>query len=495
MKKYQYCIIGSGIGAGSLIGELKNTSNSIIVVEAGGLDRSNNVQYSSVGRPFSVRTTTAIQLGGTSNLWHGVLAPLDPIDFEKRDYIANSGWPIDYSELEPFYKKASTMLGVSDFKFFSINGLNDFLRCKIKDVPFNPKYFKNKLFQQPTPPLNFKSVLKDIFVRYENVDYLLNTPALELIFDSVGSAQKLKVGVSGGGFEFVHADTFIVCAGALESPRLLLNSSLKNNNVGRYFMDHPMGNLCQIKFKKSKKAPLYSDIKLNKTEKIKSGISLHSNTQKRLKLPNHNFFLRPSFIKGIDDETEKVKLSLLSFKDGKATLKDFLKLFTNLNALRQILIYKLSLNVRYKYADLFFVTEQLPNPNSTVRLSNSKDNWGYPRAEVNWKVLPEDIESMKSWYKLVLGSCFSSDQVEFTHGLDDFKWTETYTSAIHHVGTCRMAESESFGVVDKNLRVFSTKNLYVCDGSVFPTSGNVNSSLTISALACRLASHLENGVD
>jgi choline dehydrogenase-like flavoprotein len=45
-------------------------------------------------------------------------------------------------------------------------------------------------------------------------------------------------------------------------------------------------------------------------------------------------------------------------------------------------------------------------------------------------------------------------------------------------------------VVDKNLKVFETKNLYVCDGSVFTTAGNVNSGLTIATFACRLAKHL-----
>ena len=53
-----------------------------------------------------------------------------------------------------------------------------------------------------------------------------------------------------------------------------------------------------------------------------------------------------------------------------------------------------------------------------------------------------------------------------------------------------MSDTEENGVVDKNLKVFGVDNLYVCDGSIFPTSGNVNCGLTISAFACRLANHL-----
>lgn len=257
-------------------------------------------------------------------------------------------------------------------------------------------------------------------------------------------------------------------------------------------MDHPMGNLCQMEFLKPAKYPIYSDTKYSPNMKIKTGLELEDEKQKELKLPNHNFYLRPSFKKGIDNESEKVKLSLLAFKDGGVTLKDVIRVLTNPNVVMQIIAYKFSLNVTFKYADLFFVTEQIPNEKSYVVLSDKKDKWGYQKAMVNWQVSKEDIESMKVWFELLLTKLFPKEHYKFTHTLKDFNWEEIFTSAIHHVGTCRMAENKENGVVDKNLKVFDTTNLYVCDGSIFTTAGNVNNGLTISAFACRLADHLES---
>ena len=81
------------------------------MVEAGPLDSSSKfIKYENVGREFGLKSTNSIEVGGTSNLWYGVLAPLDRIDFKKRTWIPNSGWPIVYEDLVPFYKKAGKYL-------------------------------------------------------------------------------------------------------------------------------------------------------------------------------------------------------------------------------------------------------------------------------------------------------------------------------------------------------------------------------------------------
>jgi choline dehydrogenase-like flavoprotein len=489
--KTKICIIGSGIGGGTLAKKLAEKNQKFVIVEAGEWKgNSPNVEYENVRRAFGVRSTTTIQIGGTSNFWHGVLSPLDKIDFEKREWIPYSGWPITLEDLKPFYKEASKILKVEKEKYFEVEKLNNELKYQLDALPFNREYLKNKLFQQPLPPVNFKDVVKEICENSKNCHLYYNTTALELIKENE-RITKLKVGRGDGSFAYVEANIFVVASGALETPRLLLNSNIKNQNIGKFLMDHPMGNLCQIEFKKPAKYPIYSDTKYSPTMKIKTGLELKEEKQKELKLPNHNFYLRPSFKKGIDNETEKVKLSLLAFKDGGVTLKDVWKVLTNLNIIRQILAYKFSLNVAFKYADLFFVTEQLPNPKSYVSLSEKKDKWGYKKALVNWQVSKEDIDIMKIWFKMVLNLFFPKEHYLFTHTLKDFNWEEIFTSAIHHVGTCRMGYNEREGVVDKNFKVFNIKNLYLCDGSVFTTAGNVNNGLTISAFACKLANHLE----
>jgi len=488
--KTKICIIGSGIGGGTLAKKLSEQNIDFVIIEAGEWEGdSPNVEYENVGLDFGVRSTTTIQIGGTSNLWHGVLAPLDKIDFEKRDWIPNSGWAISLDDLKPYYEEASKVLKVEKFEYFEEEGLDGELKQQLHSLSFNRKYLKNKLFQQSLPEVNFKSVVKNICEKSDKYHLIYNTTALELIKENK-KITKLKVGNNDGSFAYVEADEFIVAAGALETPRLLLNSYIQNDNIGKYLMDHPMGNLCQLEFLKPAKYPIYSDTKYSSSMKIKTGLEFKDEKQKELQVPNHNFYLRPSFVKGIDNESEKVKLSLLAFKDGGVTLKDVWKVLTSPNVIRQILAYKFSLDVTFKYADLFFVTEQIPNPNSNVTLSNKKDKWGYKIAKVNWQVLPEDIQSVKIWFELLLTKLFPKEHFKFTHTLNDFNWEEIFTSAIHHVGTCRMGESPENGVVDKNLKVFGVDNLYICDGSIFTTAGNVNNGLTISAFACRLAKYL-----
>ena len=486
------CIIGTGIGGGTLAKKLSEAGKEFILIEAGEFSgNSGNVNYSSVGRDFGLRSTSSIQIGGTSNLWHGVLAQLDAIDFIARDWIPFSGWPITYDDIKPFYNIAAELLGVEKPNYFCPTNLDSAVVDQLAEVKFNDNYLNHKVFQQPTKPLNFKDVVREICEGSTLQNLYYNSTALELIsVDDKITA--LKIGNLDGSFSTVEADVFIVAAGALETPRLLLNSKFKNNNIGRFLMDHPMGNLCQMEFLIPKKAPIYSDTKSSKNMKIKVGFELTEEKQESLRLPNHCFFLRPSFVKGIDNESEKIKMSLLSFKDGSIGIQDILKLAKNPNAVRQILTYKFSLDVMLKYVDLFFVTEQTPNFSSQVRLSTIKDHWGYPISEVDWKVSASDIASIKDCFKLLLDDFFLSSDVKFTHSLDDFNWEENFTSAVHHVGTARMSDREELGVVDKNLNVFGKSNLYVCDGSVFTTAGNVNNGLTISALAVRLAKYLEN---
>ena len=78
-KEYDYCIVGSGIGGGTLVSKLVNSGASVLLIEAGNKSHKSS-QYLTKGRPFGLRSTTSIQLGGTSNLWHGVLSFLDDID-------------------------------------------------------------------------------------------------------------------------------------------------------------------------------------------------------------------------------------------------------------------------------------------------------------------------------------------------------------------------------------------------------------------------------
>ena len=480
------CIIGSGIAGGTIVHKLIKSKIRFILIESGNLTNPKTPQviYENIGRDFGLRSTTSIQVGGTSNLWHGVLAPLDSLDFEKREWIPNSGWPINLSDLGPYYKQASDILNINNYNLFNLDNLPKDLFDSLNLLNIDRRLFKNKIFQQPLPPINFKNEIVKYLKNAKFNHCFINTTALELK-KKKGIIYKLKIGGLDGKFKYIKAKKYILCAGALETPRLLINSKFKNGNIGKYLMDHPMGNLCQVKF--NYKTPA----QISRNQVIKSGLIMDEDTQKKFNLPNSCFYFRPSFVRGINNESEKIKLSLLSIKDRQITKQDILKVIKNLNVVAQILIYKLSLSFNYKYADLFFLTEQTPNKESSVSLSNKLDMWGYPISRINWKVSDYDIESTKKWFEILKSNKIMNDHYSFTHDENDIDWENIFTSAAHHVGTARMGNTKITGVIDKNLKYFGMDNLYVCDGSAFPTSGNVNNGLTISALACRLVDYLK----
>jgi choline dehydrogenase-like flavoprotein len=77
------------------------------------------------------------------------------------------------------------------------------------------------------------------------------------------------------------------------------------------------------------------------------------------------------------------------------------------------------------------------------------------------------------------------------HELDADGWPTLMPTSKHHMGTTRMSQDPRLGVVDKDCRVHEVGNLYIAGSSVFPTAGMANPTLTIVALAVRLADHIK----
>lgn len=276
MKKYDYVIIGTGIGGGTMATLLAEQGKTIALIEKGGQSHQ-DPNYLSKGRKFGLRTTTSIQTGGTSNLWHGVLSFLDPIDFQERPWINKSGWPIELKDLIPYYKSISRLFGVKDFDYFFLNKISKELKDEIKTMPFNREILENKLFQQPLNILNFKKKIKQLSSEGK-VKLLENTTACK--FEIEHNKIKTLTVADQEGLKQVKGEKYILCAGTLENPRILLNSGINNPNIGKYLMDHPMGNLCQVKFKKAQKAQIYSAKKYNPHIAIKTGLTFNTNLQK-----------------------------------------------------------------------------------------------------------------------------------------------------------------------------------------------------------------------
>jgi choline dehydrogenase-like flavoprotein len=141
--------------------------------------------------------------------------------------------------------------------------------------------------------------------------------------------------------------------------------------------------------------------------------------------------------------------------------------------------------------------EQAPKASRRVRLAPSRDALGLPRAEVTWTCEPEEVEASRlltRWIAEDLDRLGIARVRELPAMTDDSAWLATVRDGFHPAGTTRMSATPATGVVDPSLQVHGVEGLYVVGSSVFPTSGFANPTLTIVALAHRLAGHLDHVV-
>jgi choline dehydrogenase-like flavoprotein len=131
-------------------------------------------------------------------------------------------------------------------------------------------------------------------------------------------------------------------------------------------------------------------------------------------------------------------------------------------------------------AGLAPVAETEPRPRNRVELAEERDAYGLPIPRVTFSYSENDRRLQRH------ALAFMRSMLEAAGGRD--LWTSEDTS--HLLGTCRMGDDPATSVVDADGRSWDIPNLWICDGSLFPTSGGVNPSLTIQALACRMGDRI-----
>jgi len=495
------CIVGTGMGALSAASSLIAARRSVLFIETGPLEQARSrghaaLQIDNVGRPFGISVSRGLEVGGGTAFWHGVCAPLDEEDFQVRPWIAHSGWPISRKDLDPWYAKAEQFLCGSlerrachTDQGARLVGKPDRRRTDLAPADV----FDAKTYCYRSSPFRGKDLLREWCTR-GLARCVYNSTALRLTHQH-GRAHSLVVGSAGRQFR-VLANKFVVAAGALETPRLLLNSLQEGAApptswwLGRNLIDHPVGYLSQIRFHMPSADDTASNNQSDPVLRVFPGFVLRSGLQHQHQLPNHTMFVR----KGISSRPVPNK-AVMSFLGVRGTRDIRLSHLTSLTRhpyiIWRIAHQKLSLRPRSRYGDLFFMTEQLPNPDSQVSLSErQRDAFGYPVARVNWRLSAQDISMFADYHALLMDNLRSHGEV---HGLRSdpmTRWENTFASGAHHLGTARMAASARDGVVDADLKIFGFENAWISDGSVFPTGGSVNPSLTICALGHRLGEHL-----
>ena len=146
-------------------------------------------------------------------------------------------------------------------------------------------------------------------------------------------------------------------------------------------------------------------------------------------------------------------------------------------------------------ANLFsldFHAEQQPNPQSRVTLTQELDPLGLPRLNVDWRYTAVDVDTVTRSIALLSQDFERSHVGRFDYDPQTLEFEMTRYGAYggHHIGTARMGVDERSSVVDSNCRVHGVDNLFLAGSATFPTSSQANPTLTVVALALRLANHL-----
>ena len=138
------------------------------------------------------------------------------------------------------------------------------------------------------------------------------------------------------------------------------------------------------------------------------------------------------------------------------------------------------------------MAEQAPTMSSRVRLARRRDRLGVPMTILDWRLTSIDWDSIRRTVEIFGDAVREAGVGTVISTLGVGKHPPAVFGNWHHLGTTRMHHDPARGVVDENCRVHEMTNLYIAGGSVFPTGGYANPSLTIVALSLRLADHLRS---
>lgn len=508
-------IIGSGPAGLSLAQEFAGSRFRVVVLESGGLEETeekialNGTECTGAPRLSNPQAVRNRVFGGTSHTWAGRCRPFDEIDFEQRDWVPHSGWPLTLSDLEPFIARAGRTLNlgphVNDDSIRSMLGRDEI------DPPVNSDLLRYCFWQYARSPgrsLDFLRFGKEFLkLNAPNVQVLINATVTGIETNENGrELQLLEVtGCAGQRFTLIPK-VAVLCAGAIENARLLLASNHANPNglgndadmVGRFLMDHQRMKLGEFVGNAAKAVQsqlgLFRVRHAGRVNYYTSGLALSPAVQRKEKLLNCAAYLSEQ--RAADDPWDALKR--LSTRSSENALHDVLAVASS-PALVTRGLFKRAVagsSVPHK-VDKFTIdclVEQVPDPESRITLSDKRDSNGVPVARLQWKV--SDLEKRSA---IKLGKLLASEVerlgfkppalAEWVR--NDSPSAAIFTDVAHPSGTTRMTADAKSGVVDRNCKVHGVDRLYICGSSTFPTAGHANPTLMNVAMTLRLADWLK----
>ena len=546
VRRSTVAVVGSGPAGVTLALELANRGVHVLILEGGGLEEDTTQQdlvaagEIDLNRHAPLTMTHLRQVGGTSNIWGGRSLPFDPWDFEVRSVTGAARWPISYEEIASYIPTACSWLDC---------GRNVFTA---RDVPTMPTTMfpglpddevSTSTLERWSLPLSFKqSYLADLKAN-RRIRLVHGLTCTQIETDGAsGRAVALRCRNLVGGEARIEADTFVVAAGGIESTRLLLSSigpsgsalGDESGHLGRWYQAHVQGVAADIHFARSPGAAI-DYVRDIDGSFVRRRFAFTEEFQRAEGLPNIVAWVDNPEVADAEHDCGELSTVYLALKSplgpmvaGEAQRLSITGTFIPgtpyggadasppLDHLRNIARHpvrtarfmagfgSMRLLSRGRKAPGFMVHndrevypfeyhgEQRPNRDSRIWLTDERDSLGMRRVGIDLRFTDDDvhgaIRAHEHWDRYLRVNGIG--HLEYLGGDVREAIERRLGGGFHQVGSTRMSVSPEDGVVDANLRIHSTKNVFVASSSTFVTSSHANPTLMIVAFAVRLAEHL-----
>lgn len=511
------CVIGAGAAGITIARELRRTGLAVTLLEAGRETATAEDQSFYRGKVighdyYPLESSRLRFFGGTTNHWGGMSIPFDPIDFERRPWVPNSGWPIEAAALDPFLARAHEACEIGPTRY------EEEFWAPQRNKPLFPIRGGDILprIAQFSPPTRFGPRYREDLERAPEITTLLGANVVEIVPNAeVDRIVELAVSTVEGLRFTVAARAFVLATGAIENARLLLASRSRQKEglgnahdvVGRYFMERvnrKSGILLPVDA--TRIVPFFEQDRIGNMG-INGYLGTSPAWQRREQVLNSSIHLHVSGSLALA-ETEggatalrRVRTALSNGEIPDGLGSDLWQILWDLDELAADAWDRWRGGSEPEpppgagpvVLDIWHDVEPVPNPESRVTLTDSIDPLGMPRIALDWQLSPElEGRTIRSAFALLGADAgrLGIGRARLDIGTQGDAWVPEVVGSFHQMGTTRMSANPKEGVVDADCRVHGLDNLYVAGSSVFTTAGQANPTMCLLQLALRLADHL-----
>lgn len=464
--KEKICVIGLGTFGSYLLKSLVQkygNSKEIIVIEIGnkstkdekeiGLKSiSENSTAASDGRYFG--------LGGTSSRWGGQV-----LFFDKRDNPSNDEDWNKIIKINENYKQTVTKRLLENNKKFDFQDEYQNIKTGIW-LKYNKRNIYKRITKKEIETIKLLTDLRVVDIHTEG----------KKVKKVICKDKSLKI-------KEIEADKFYLTAGAIESCRLLLKLNQKTSlfdttDLGKNFGDHISTELYHVK----NTPPIIDGVDF--TPYFHNGNLI---TKRIIVTTKDNLVGFVHCIYNKDIKAFKfIKELLFGKKETKVTLIEFISGFVFLFKFIFHLLFMKNLYVDKAQWSLQLDLEQPENNNNCVKLSDEKDHFGEPIAEIVWSISDIEKNAINELHKK-LETLLIQNKFDYDSVYEPSSKNNKVEDVFHPVGCMRMGSDER-AVCDFDGKVKALDNMYHYSTALFPSAKSINPSASVY---CFVEKHLE----